>query len=143
VYRILNNLVHNAVKFTPSGFVRVTLRAYSAGMQISVTDSGIGIDTDFRERLFEPFQQESDGRTRHFEGTGLGLAITKHMVDLLGGSIRVETEKGEGSTFRVDLPRYGASGSTTGSVDGGAAENDGASDTDSAPIKEAEADREE
>jgi signal transduction histidine kinase len=141
VYRILNNLVHNAVKFTPSGFVRVTLRAYSAGMQIAVTDSGIGIDADFRERLFEPFQQESDGRTRHFEGTGLGLAITKHMVDLLGGSIRVETEKGEGSTFRVDLPRSGVAEATLGRADGEAADDDGASDTDSSPIKEAEADR--
>ena len=143
VYRILNNLVHNAVKFTPSGFVRVTLRAYSAGMQIAVSDSGIGIDADFRERLFEPFQQESDGRTRHFDGTGLGLAITKHMVDLLGGSIRVETEKGEGSTFRVDLPRYGVSGSTTGSADGEAAENDGASGKSSPPIGEADAERED
>jgi len=105
VYRILNNLVHNAVKFTPAGYVRVTLRSYSAGMHISVTDSGIGIDAEFRSRIFEPFQQESDGRTRHFEGTGLGLAITKHMVDLLGGQIRVDSAKGEGSTFWVDLPR--------------------------------------
>lgn len=125
MYRILNNLVHNAIKFTPDGSVEVGLRAYRAGMHITVRDTGIGIDKEFQTRVFKPFQQESNGRTRSYEGTGLGLAITKHMVDLLGGSIRVDSTKGEGSTFRVDVPRPDAAD--------GVHDTDRARDADRAP----------
>jgi signal transduction histidine kinase len=71
---------------------------------MTVEDTGIGIGEDFQPHVFEPFKQESHGRTRDYDGTGLGLAITKHMVDLLGGTISVESQKDVGSTFRVDLP---------------------------------------
>jgi signal transduction histidine kinase len=64
----------------------------------------VGIAPEFRPDLFEPFEQESEGWTREFEGTGLGLTLTKHMVQLLEGSIEVESTKGEGSIFTVDLP---------------------------------------
>ncbi len=104
VYRILSNLVHNAVKFTEEGRVQVSIERTESGVKITVADTGVGIGEDFRPHVFEPFKQESNGRSRDYQGTGLGLAITKHMVDLLGGEIRVESTKGAGSTFAVTLP---------------------------------------
>lgn len=103
-YRILTHLVHNAIKFTNDGHVRVTVESSNPGVLFTVSDTGIGIHDTFLPHLFEPFQQESDGRTRTHEGTGLGLAITKRMVDLLRGHIRVDSTKGEGSTIAVDVP---------------------------------------
>jgi len=104
VYRILGNLLHNAVKFTEEGHIAITVESIDAGIQVSIADSGIGIDPDFRDTLFEPFTQESDGRTRAYEGTGLGLALTQRMIDRLGGRIEVQSVKDEGSTFVVQLP---------------------------------------
>ncbi|HHP7237554.1 ATP-binding protein [Longibacter sp.] len=103
-YRIMTNLVHNALKFTDVGHVQVTVEESDPGVRFVVEDTGIGIDSDFLPHLFEPFKQESDGRTRTHEGTGLGLAITKRMVDLLGGHIIVESDPDQGSCFIVDLP---------------------------------------
>lgn len=102
-YRILTNLVHNALKFTDKGHVRVTVTESAPGVMFSVQDTGIGIDESFLPHLFEPFKQESNGRTRTHDGTGLGLAITKRMVDLLSGHINVSSSKNEGTTITVDL----------------------------------------
>jgi signal transduction histidine kinase len=74
-------------------------------VEIAVADTGVGIDEAFLPDLFEAFTQESTGNTRAFEGSGLGLAITKRLVDLMGGTISVESTKGEGTTFTVRLPR--------------------------------------
>lgn len=104
VYRILSNLVHNAIKFTEEGSVRVFVEPAVPGVQIRVQDTGIGIDEDFQSQLFDPFTQESEGRAREYEGIGLGLALTQRMVGLLGGTITVESAKGEGSTFVVMIP---------------------------------------
>jgi signal transduction histidine kinase len=104
VYRALSNLVHNAVKFTEAGTIQVEVELGQTGVRIAVRDTGMGIDPDFQDDLFKPFKQESEGRGRTHEGTGLGLALTKRMVDLLGGTIEVESVKGEGSTFIVELP---------------------------------------
>jgi signal transduction histidine kinase len=104
VRRVLSNLVHNAIKFTEEGRVQVRVEAANTGAVISVVDTGIGIAPDFREHLFEPFKQESEGLARTHEGTGLGLALTKRMVGLLGGSIEVESAKEEGTTVVVHLP---------------------------------------
>jgi signal transduction histidine kinase len=73
---------------------------------ISVHDTGIGMDPDQVEKIFQPFQQVSQGRDRKFEGAGLGLAIAKKYTELLGGSITVETQLTQGSTFKVSLPEY-------------------------------------
>jgi PAS domain S-box-containing protein len=108
--RVVDNLVHNAVKFTREGQVEVTAQDREAGVRITVADTGVGIDPAFRDQLFEPFTQESDGRTRTHEGMGLGLSLTKRMVDLVGGTIEVESQKGQGSTFVVEVPT-GAVGS--------------------------------
>lgn len=104
VYRALGNLVHNAVKFTEEGTIQVEVEPAEPGVQISVRDPGMGIDPDFRDDLFHPFKQESDGRGRTHEGTGLGLTLAKRMVELLGGTVEVESVKGEGSTFVIELP---------------------------------------
>lgn len=104
VYRILSNLFHNAIKFTEKGQVRIEINPADPGIQIIVSDTGVGIDPEFQTRVFEPFQQESEGRSRTHDGMGLGLALTKRMVELLDGTIEVESVKREGSTFVVELP---------------------------------------
>lgn len=104
VRRALANLVHNAIKFTEDGGVQVHVESVDPGLQITVEDTGIGIGADFHGHLFEPFKQESEGRARTHEGTGLGLALTKRMVDLLGGTIEVESVRDEGTTVAVELP---------------------------------------
>ncbi len=102
--QVLLNLVGNAVKFTPSGevIIRITLQeetAEKALINVTVQDSGIGIDPDVQQKLFQPFQQADGSTTRQFGGTGLGLAICKQLVELMGGTIGVDSQKGQGSTF--------------------------------------------
>jgi len=105
VTRLLNNLIGNALKFTTEGEGWVRLREEQDSVVIEVEDSGIGISTDFLPHIFDEFAQESDGMTRDYEGSGLGLAISKRLVDLLHGTIAVESELGKGTTFTVHLPR--------------------------------------
>jgi PAS domain S-box-containing protein len=104
VRRIVGNLLHNAIKFTQEGTVRVSVEAHDAAVVITVADSGSGIPAEFREHLFEPFKQASEGRARTHEGVGLGLALTKRMLDLLGGDIEVDSEEGSGTTVVVTVP---------------------------------------
>ena len=104
--RILNNLVGNAIKFTEEGgHVTVTIDADDDHVMLQVEDTGVGISGTFLPHLFEEFQQESTGIARSHEGSGLGLAITKRLVELMGGSIKVTSEKGVGSVFTVTLVR--------------------------------------
>lgn len=98
---VVNNLVGNAIKFTETGFVRVALNASGSDLVFAVSDSGIGISKDFMPLLFDEFRQEYMGADRPAEGSGLGLAITSRIVDKMKGRILVESEQGEGSTFRV------------------------------------------
>ncbi|NHM27745.1 hypothetical protein G7K71_12300 [Desulfofundulus sp. TPOSR] len=112
--QIIYNLLTNAVKFTPEGgSVRVTARLAADGgekaagsyVEISVTDTGIGIPLSEQERIFEPFVQLESGHARQYEGTGLGLALVRRLVELHGGRIRVYSEgEGKGSTFSFTLP---------------------------------------
>ena len=74
---------------------------------VEVEDTGIGMDSETAQELFEAFKQASEGVGREYEGTGLGLTVTKEVLDQMGGSIEVETEKGEGSRFTVRLPVAG------------------------------------
>lgn len=105
--RVATHLVNNAIKFSPEqGAVHVRLQATDSQLQLTVEDSGIGIDETFLPHLFEPFKQESTGDARAYEGNGLGLAITKRLVDMMEGTICVETAKGEGTTFVVEWPRH-------------------------------------
>ncbi len=106
--QVLMNLVSNAVKFTPRGSVtlRVFLEKLESASQIvfEVQDTGIGIPADKFGRLFRPFTQADASTTREFGGTGLGLNISKRIVELMGGVLSVESEVGQGSTFRFFLP---------------------------------------
>ena len=104
--QILYNLLANAIKFTSSGG-EVSLRAAAsdAWVRISVRDTGVGIRAEDMPRLFREFDQIESARGIKPEGTGLGLALTKHLVDLHGGGIDVESTPGVGSTFTVRLPR--------------------------------------
>ena len=110
VHRIMVNLVGNALKFTEPGG-RITVSAFAEGGEsvIEVQDTGVGIDPEFVPALFGAFQQESMGRARLHEGSGLGLAITQQLVELMSGTIEVESEKGEGTVFTVRLPQAAAS----------------------------------
>jgi CheY-like chemotaxis protein len=110
--RILTNIIGNAVKFTKEGFVAVELDrmqslesdAVADGIRVRVRDSGVGISEDFLPHIFDEFKQESSGWSRDFEGTGLGLTLSKHLVELMSGNITVESKRGEGSTFTIELP---------------------------------------
>jgi signal transduction histidine kinase len=104
VEQILLNLLGNAVKFTDQGEVVVQCRLDDEWIVTTVRDTGIGIDPKFRQSIFEPFRQADTGLARKREGTGLGLSICKRLVELLRGSISVESALDQGSTFTVRLP---------------------------------------
>lgn len=104
VEQIILNLLSNAVKFTEKGRIMVVCSYEAGNYLIRVTDSGIGIKNEDIDKMFRPFHQIDTGLTRKYEGTGLGLSICKKLVDLLGGDIRIESEWGKGTTFRVTLP---------------------------------------
>jgi len=106
--RVLHNLVGNAIKFTDEGQVEVWFEEKAGRIEVHVSDTGIGIDSEFLPELFNAFIQESDGLARTHEGTGLGLAITSGLVQLMDAEIRVESEKGKGSDFVVSLPKASA-----------------------------------
>ncbi|MDD3253083.1 MAG: transporter substrate-binding domain-containing protein [Lachnospiraceae bacterium] len=109
VQQIFFNLVSNAIKFTPeNGTVEARNECTCLGetqvkTKLVVKDNGIGIDADFLPRIFEPFEQENNSTTTNYAGTGLGLAIVKNLVEMMGGTISVVSEKGVGSEFTVEL----------------------------------------
>jgi CheY-like chemotaxis protein/two-component sensor histidine kinase len=102
LHRVFSNIVGNAIKFTEEGEVTVTVRTDGEHAHIEVQDSGVGIDPEFVPHLFNEFRQEVKKSDR--EGSGLGLAITKKLVDLMDGTVSVESTKGEGSRFTVTFP---------------------------------------
>ncbi|MCK4658020.1 MAG: PhnD/SsuA/transferrin family substrate-binding protein [Phycisphaerae bacterium] len=108
--QILVNLVGNAIKFTETGGVRLITRFVKRSsdqkveepyLQFDIIDSGIGITEEQATHLFQPFTQADSTTTRRFGGTGLGLTISKHLANMLGGDITIDSKPGEGSTFRV------------------------------------------
>ena len=106
--QILINLLGNAIKFTEKGLVTTTLSSEQTGNKVHlhfiVSDTGIGIDADRMDRIFKSFEQAYSGTSRKFGGTGLGLSISKMLIELHGGKIWVESEKGKGSRFHFTLP---------------------------------------
>lgn len=104
--QILVNLLSNAIKFTEIGSVNVEVREISPErLELTVRDTGIGIAPDNLEHIFEEFRQVDQTLAKKYSGTGLGLAITKSLVQLMQGSITVESQLDQGSTFRIQLPR--------------------------------------
>ena len=104
---ILDNLLTNAARYSPAGSViTVQLRADARKLQLIVTDQGIGIPPDDRDRIFEPFERGSN--IGDIKGHGLGLNIVKRMTDRLGGTIAVECPKSGGSSFTLSIPQMAA-----------------------------------
>ena len=106
--QVVINLVGNAIKFTPQGQVVVRVDAESDGgqstlLRCSVSDTGIGMSAETQQQLFRPFTQADAATTRTFGGTGLGLAISAHLVEMMGGTIGLESVPGQGSTFRFSV----------------------------------------
>jgi signal transduction histidine kinase len=103
--QLLDNLISNAVKFTPAGgTVEVAAGSSGDAVWVEVRDTGIGIAPDDQERLFNKFFRTRSATKASIQGTGLGLAISKAIVHAHGGSIHVESAEGQGTTFRVNLP---------------------------------------
>lgn len=103
--QVLANLLSNAVKFTPDdGSVTLTAARGPGEVIFTVSDTGIGIAADDLERLFQPFEQADNATSRRFGGTGLGLSISRQLVELMGGTLSVESVPEEGSSFIVRLP---------------------------------------
>jgi len=106
--QVLVNFLGNAIKFTESGFVRLAVEMAGEPSQrqvrFDVADSGVGMDEAVQSRMFEAFVQADTSTVRRYGGTGLGLAISKRLVDLMGGTISVESQAGQGSVFTVMLP---------------------------------------
>ena len=118
--QVLLNLTGNAVKFTQQGTVTLEARGRGSNVEFVVRDTGIGIRPEDREQAFEPFWQADQSSTREAGGTGLGLAITRQFVDILGGSIELQSEVGVGTTFTIRLPSLPLEGGVEESESGSA-----------------------
>jgi PAS domain S-box-containing protein len=102
--QVLINLIQNALKFTHAGKVDFGYQRKDDMLEFFVIDSGIGIQADVKDKIFERFRQADNALTRKYEGAGLGLSISRAYVEMLGGTIRVESEPGDGSSFYFTLP---------------------------------------
>ncbi len=110
INEILMNILGNAVKYTPEGGkIEFTINESAtasegfSNLRFSIKDNGIGMKPEYKDKIFDAFTREEKGETKGIQGTGLGMAITKSLVELMGGTIRVESEEGKGSEFIVNL----------------------------------------
>ncbi|MBD3669676.1 MAG: response regulator [Gammaproteobacteria bacterium] len=109
IQQMVNNLISNAIKFTDEGEIRLAadwVEKFDDDIDVTiiVSDTGVGISEDKFTDIFEPFVQADNSVTRSFGGTGLGLSIVKRIAELMGGGVSLESRKGQGSTFRLNLP---------------------------------------
>lgn len=126
--KILLNLVINAIKFTPSGgSIEVKLHARDNHLKLSVEDTGVGIPPEVLPRIFERFWQVDTSSTRKFQGAGIGLALVRSLSEAMGGSVKVESRLGHGTTFTVELPAEGVEASVI---------DQDAGDEDSGPLED-------
>ncbi len=102
--QILFNIIGNSIKFTESGKVEVSAQENKQQLNITISDTGIGIPPEKHDKIFESFEQADGSTSREYGGTGLGLAVTKQLVELHGGKIWVDSEVGKGSSFTFTLP---------------------------------------
>ncbi len=102
---ILSNLLDNAVKYTENGFVKIIQKTEDEQVVIIIKDTGIGIDKAFQSEIFEPFRRQSLGYSKNtYQGAGLGLPLVKKMLGLMGGNIKLESEKASGTTVTIHIP---------------------------------------
>ncbi|MGL5414734.1 MAG: ATP-binding protein [Clostridium sp.] len=109
IKQILINIIGNSIKFTEEGFINFTVKwlyqkADMAYIKFIIEDTGIGVSSEKKDKIFEPFTQEDEGIARKYGGTGIGLAICKNLVEQMNGEIFLESQKGLGSTFEVTMP---------------------------------------
>jgi signal transduction histidine kinase len=105
IKQIMYNLLNNAIKFTPdNGSISIITKKNDNTIEVSVSDTGIGIPENMHEEIFDPFVQVDASNKRKYGGTGLGLALTKRFVEMHKGKIWVESEEGKGSTFTFTIP---------------------------------------
>ena len=131
IREVLVNILGNAVKFTPDGGTITFDASYLPGddeqhvvVRYRIADTGVGMSADYIEHIFEEFSQEENSARTQYKGSGLGMAITKRYVELMGGTISVESQKGKGSVFIVELPLELTDGSGIQTQDYSAASND-------------------
>ena len=103
--KVVSNLLSNAFKFTFKGDVKIILKPVGGAVELLVSDTGVGIPEDQRDRVFERFHRIEGTQARTYEGTGIGLALVQELVKLHGGNVRLESTVGQGSTFTVTIPR--------------------------------------
>ena len=101
---IFTNLIKNAIKFTNEGFIKVSVQLKEKQLEINVEDSGVGIPLEKQESIFDQFVQADFSHSNGYEGSGLGLSITKGYVELLKGSIHMDSKPGQGTLFIVQIP---------------------------------------
>lgn len=116
VKQILMNFVNNSIKFTEKGFIEIGCNLISGFIQFYVKDTGIGISSEYYEKIFERFRQVESAHTRKYGGNGLGLTIARQLAELMGGKVGMESELGIGSTFYFSIPTTIISSFVTGTI---------------------------
>ena len=104
--QILNNLIGNAIKFTDKGSVEMNVSANNLHLIFSIKDTGIGIDPSLHDVIFDRFRQVELTHSRKYGGTGLGLSLAKTYIEMMGGTIKVDSEPGKGSSFTFEIPLF-------------------------------------
>ncbi len=104
ISRITTNILDNAIRYTEKGIIEMICKIQNNILEVSVKDTGIGIAKDMHDEIFERFSQEDENISQVYNGLGLGLAIVKENINLLGGTIKLESEKGKGSVFTFKIP---------------------------------------
>ena len=100
----ISNLLDNAIKYTNEGFIKITLyKGNNDDTILDVKDTGIGISEEYLDKIFEPYLQEQMGYGRAYEGVGLGLSLVKKVLNLNDADIKIESKKGEGTTFSINF----------------------------------------
>ncbi len=104
LHKITSNLVENALRYTDEGYVDIIYTIKNSKLIVEIKDTGIGIDTKMHDEIFERFRQEDERVSKEYGGLGLGLSIVKENLEILGGSIKLQSEKGKGASFIFEIP---------------------------------------